>query len=91
MLFHLLFLIGGVKGGGELLRNFFSEKVFEELRLLNAGFPTESSGLDLYLSVVGDIDNYLFHALFLQLLIGVWMADLNCLRAYTEGVRRFWN
>jgi len=33
MLFHLLFLVGGVVGGGKLLRDFFSEKVFEELGL----------------------------------------------------------
>jgi len=52
MLFHLLFLIGGVVSGGELLRDFFSEKVFEELGFLDAGLSTESTGLDLYLSIV---------------------------------------
>ena len=52
MLFHLLFLIGGVVGGGELLRDFFSEQVFQKLGLLDAGFSSESSGLYFYLSIV---------------------------------------
>jgi hypothetical protein len=52
MLFHLLFLMGAVISRGELLRDFFPEKVFEELGFLDAGFSSESSGLDLYLSIV---------------------------------------
>ena len=46
------FFTSHVIGGCELLSDFFSEKVFKELGLLNAGFSTESSGLDLYLSIV---------------------------------------
>ncbi len=90
MLFHLLFLISGVVGGCELLGDFFSKQVFQELRLLDAGSSTEASGLDLYLSFFGDIDNDLFHVLFLQLLIHVWMLIGIALRGYTGGVRWFW-
>ena len=69
MLFHLLFLIRGVVGGGELLRDFFSKQVLEELGLFDAGFPSESSGFDFDFTFFCDIDNDLFHGLFLRLLI----------------------
>jgi hypothetical protein len=59
---------------------------------LDAGFSSESSGLDPDLSVVCDIDNDLFHGSFLRLLIGVCMdADWDCLSAYRGGLRRFWS
>ena len=43
---------GQVIGGCKLLCDFFSQQVFKELGLLDAGFSSEASGLDLYLSVI---------------------------------------
>ena len=52
MLFHALFLTGGVIGGGELLSDLFSQQVFKELGFLNTRLASEASGFDFDLSVV---------------------------------------
>ncbi len=91
MFLDLLFLTDCVIGGCELLGYFFSKQVFEELRLLDAGFSSKASGLDFDLSVVLDIDNYLFHVVFLQQCICLWMLIWIALNGYTGGMRRFWN
>lgn len=89
MFFDRLFtVLGLVIGGSELLRDFFSEQVFQKLSLLDAGFSGKTTGLDLYLSLFCDIDYDLFHGLFLQLFNWVWMLIGIALRHYRGCVRR---
>jgi len=66
MFFHFFFVTGRIVGWGKLLGDLGTEQVFQKLGLLDAGFSGKASGLNLYLPIVCNIDNDLFHALILH-------------------------